>query len=461
MPLPKPWCLPEKKILDNKEAKVLLERVRDLADLKVNGLDKMVDENIKRNRMTETRLEIYDKQGNEITDAEVHIEQLEHEFKFGCNAFLAGQFDSKEKNDVYEQIFKKLFNQAVVPFYWKDDEPEPGKWRFEKDAPYIYRRPPADYMLEFCEKTNCQPKGHNLVWPSIAHGVPNWIGNDKTENGKLIENRIRLIAEKYADKIPVWDVTNEFIGANSDLFRFPDDIDIRSWEMANELFHNDNLIINDYQCLFTPSYYLGKKSALYLQIEKLLAKGIRIDGIGMQVHLFHNENTLADDEPMKLSVEHMIKMINTYATLGTDIHISEITIPSYDGRDTYLELQNLITENMYKLWFSLEPVKSIVWWNLIDGTAVKVAPDAPFDENYFGGGLLKKDFTEKPSFKTLEKLITKEWHTSIDTKTNQRGYASFCGFNGDYEITVKKGANEVKRKIKVSKENPLVIVQLD
>ncbi|MBQ5590183.1 MAG: endo-1,4-beta-xylanase [Clostridia bacterium] len=462
MPLPKPWKLPPIKILDEAQAKVLLERVRDSVDLKINALDKMVDENIKKNRMSTVRLEIYDKEGNEITDAKVDVELKNHEFKFGCNAFLADDLGSDERNAEYERVFRELFNQAVVPFYWKDDEPEPGKWRFEKDSPYIYRRPPAEQMLDFCKRTNCEPKGHNLVWSSNEHGVPKWLSDDKAVNGRLIDKRIRLLAERYADKIPVWDVLNEFIGANQWNYRFPDDIDVRAFKLAEELFPDDHLIINEFQCLYHPNFYLGKKSAFYLQIEKLLVAGCKVDGIGMQLHMFHNEDMLATDEPLKYTAEHLIEMVDTYSTLGKDIHFSEITFPSYDGRETYLELQNVITENLYKLWFSMEKVKSIVWWNLVDGTAVKKAnADAAFDENYFGGGLLKNDFTKKPAFETLENLIKNEWHTKETVVTNNKGYASFTGFNGEYDIVINKGKDSVKRTIKVSKDNPIIVIQLD
>ena len=461
MPLPKPWSLPKRRILSDEEAAVLVEQVRDLADLEKNGLDKAVEKNINANRKTFTRLEVYDKNGQEVKNAEIQIEQISHSFKFGCNAFLAGQFDSKEKNEQYEQVFKDLFNQAVVPFYWKDDEPEQNKWRFEKDSPYIYRRPPAEAMLEFCEKVGCEPKGHNLLWCNPSLGLPKWLlDKDKFFVGKAIENRFKILAEKYGSKIPVWDVTNEFIGACDGLKYLPDDALETAWKRANDLFHDNHLILNDFQCLFNPNYYKGKASALYLQAKKLIESGVKLDGIGMQCHLFHNEDMLISDEPQKFTAEHMIEMINTYSTLGKDIHISELTIPSYDGREKYLEMQNIITENMYKIWFSMKNVKSIVWWNLVDNTAVKVSPNAPFDENYFGGGLLLNDFTKKPAYKTLDRLINKEWHTSEKVVTNEKGYASFDGFNGDYEVKIKLGKDEVVKKITVSPEKPLVTIIL-
>ncbi|MBQ5600619.1 MAG: hypothetical protein IIU79_01555, partial [Phascolarctobacterium sp.] len=45
------------------------------------------------------------------------------------------------------------------------------------------------------------------------HGLPAWLkGLSEREIKNEIEKRIHLIAEKYADKIPVFDVTNEFKG---------------------------------------------------------------------------------------------------------------------------------------------------------------------------------------------------------------------------------------------------------
>jgi hypothetical protein len=48
--------------------------------------------------------------------------------------------------------FKSLFNTACVPFYWKTLEPEPDNLRYETSGKEIYRRPPPDPVLDFCEK---------------------------------------------------------------------------------------------------------------------------------------------------------------------------------------------------------------------------------------------------------------------------------------------------------------------
>ena len=61
-------------------------------------------------------------------------------------------------------------------------------------------------------------------------------------------------------------------------------------------------------------------------------------------------------------------------------------------------------------------------------------------ENYYYGGLLRFDMSEKPGFKMLKKLIREEWMTNTQIVTDEEGYATLRGFHGEYELTVH--ANE-------------------
>lgn len=103
-------------------------------DLDKLGLSEVVSQNIKRNRMSSVQIKVTDKDGNPVNGAEISVNQTDSEFKFGCNAFMVNQFENEEDNDTYTEKFEKVFNQAVVPFYWRDDEPERGKYRFEKGS---------------------------------------------------------------------------------------------------------------------------------------------------------------------------------------------------------------------------------------------------------------------------------------------------------------------------------------
>ena len=79
------------------------------------------------------RLELVDAEGKPVRAADIRVRQTGHAFLFGCNAFMLGQFPEAEQNARYEEVFRSIFNEAVIPFYWSDLEPEDGKLRFTSD----------------------------------------------------------------------------------------------------------------------------------------------------------------------------------------------------------------------------------------------------------------------------------------------------------------------------------------
>ena len=81
-------------------------------------------------------------------------------------------------------------------------------------------------------------------------------------------------------------------------------------------------------------------------------------------------------------------------------------------------------------------MKSIVWWNLVDGYAAYAPLGSCEGENRYGGGLLRFDMTEKPAYKVLDRLINHEWKTSLETELDSDSL-SFRGFYGEYEITIE------------------------
>lgn len=431
-------------------------------DLERLGLSGIISQNIKRNRMSSVQIKVTDKDGEPIKGAKISVNQTDSEFKFGCNAFMVNQFDNEKANDAYTEKFKKVFNQAVVPFFWTDDEPEKGKYRFEKGSAPIYRRPPADEVLEWCAKLNIQPKGHNMVWSAGVIGMPKWMPKDKTEMQKAIDDRIRILADRYADKIPVWDVCIEIAGAGG-YDELPEEYEVRAHKLAGELFPDCHLILNDCRGFYGRTYR-QRRSITYQMAKKIMYAGGRIDGLGIQNHFFFKEeDVLNDDRKMfkpthiddkeMLQAEHIMNMLNTYSGLCGSLHISEITIPSYDKTPEKLDVQAKIVENLYRIWFSTESVKSAVWWNLVDGYAFINPANPDWDEDYYGGGLLNRDFSEKPAYKVIDHLVNKEWHTQFDTVSDNAGQTSAEMFHGTYDIMVngEKFTEQVNKNTSIIK----------
>src|SRR6266536_6210464 len=56
--------------------------------------------------------------GKPIPGATVKVEQLRHDFLFGCNFFMFARFKEVEREEEYRRRFAALLNYATLGFYW-------------------------------------------------------------------------------------------------------------------------------------------------------------------------------------------------------------------------------------------------------------------------------------------------------------------------------------------------------
>lgn len=396
-------------------------------------LDKRNLDGIERYRKGDFTLKFSGNGNKKIT-----VKQKKHMFLFGCNAFMLGSFEDEKKEPVYKEKFAKIFNQAVVPFYWDALEPQEGNLRFCKESENIYRRPAPDFVLEFCKEYNLEPKGHCLLWNCL---LPQWLKTyNPVEKKGIVERRFKQISEKYADKIVSWDVINESAtNYNSGRKRLFEGYDEYALELGGKYFHNNRKIINETNGAIWENFvYQGKYMGFNMQLREFVSKGLPIDEIGLQYHIFGKAEQLTDNYRFNayLNAQNMVDILSTFNQFNLPMHISEITIPSYwGGNETNEAIQAELTEALYKTWFATENMKSIVWWNLVDGYAAYAPIGTGEGENYYGGGLMRFDMSEKPAYKVLDRLINQEWNTSFE-KSIEGQELSFRGFYGEYEITV-------------------------
>lgn len=409
----------------------LLERL----DLDRNGLSAMVESGIRKHRKGDFRVTVKAQDGTPVAGANVVLKQKTHAFKFGCNAFMAAGFENPEHNVRYDEFFRNTFNQAVVPFFWKDDEPTPGAYRFDRTSPNLYRRPNAEFMLEWCAKNHVEPKGHSLVWD--GSGLPGWLPRTPEALDPKLTLRIREIARRFAGRFPSWDVVNEFLSRERRSFRT--DYHLYYFKLADALFPDSALIANE-DTERTWDAFSYDSSRFYLYLQNLILSGCRVDSIGMQYHLFSKKDVLKDRIPTSLNAENLLNCQTFYARLGRSILVSEISIPSYNERGEFEEIQARMTENLFRIWFSGERNQSIVWWNLVDGYA-SCLPQWGWDENAFGAGLIRKDMTPKPAFEVIDRLINKDWRTQENLVTDERGHVALNGFFGQYSAVVEKSGH--------------------
>lgn len=416
--------------------------------------------------------------------SEVLIEQLSHDFIFGAHIFNFNQLGSTTRNDRYKELFGTLFNSATVAFYWKKFEMEPQQMRFKEEyrdteefwnnqeKPYElphWRRPATDPVVEFCESRGIRIHGHVLIWGNRVWHHPEWLPRYMTPqertrwdsffvDGKLTdqyprmsldelertfanyadtlrylyEKRISNIAQHYGNRIASWDVVNESATdydwghlipyrklCKSSYGLMPGDYPYHALKDAEKHFPASvKLNINDYRR--APCYAR--------QVKELMARGCKIDIMGVQMHLFNPQLSLSIAEGRGPQTPDEVRSyLNLLSEPGLPLHLSEITITSPDDDERGRMIQAIIARNLYRLWFSCEQMMGITWWNVVDNCG---APGEPSTS-----GLFTRDMQPKPSYHALNELINNEWRTRLTVRPDKDGKVRFRGFKGRYRIT--------------------------
>lgn len=430
--------------------------VLDLFEQNKEQIEDRINSGIEANRKGWATVTVKDENGNPIKNTKIKIKQKNHEFRYGANIFMLDELETNEKNEMYKKYFKECFNMATIPFYWKDLEPEKGKQRYEKDSPKIYRRPAPDLCMEFCEENGIEPREHGLAYESC---FPEWLrGADTEVVKKEFARRCKEIAERYADRIDTIEVTNEtdVPWHVTDFYEEPEFVEW-CFKTTRRYFTGNKLAINEH----TPDVWNSNSRGsdrYYLQIENALLKGAEIDAIGMQYHNFFREEDYYESTRKNYDPFNLFKVLDTYAKFNKDIQITEITIPCYSDKEEDELLQAEIIEKLYSLWFSHKNVSQIIYWNLVDGYAAgAVQGDMTSGENYYRGGLIRFDFTPKPSYYKIKELFEKKWHTELELTTDEEGKFKFKGFYGGYDLEIEGQNKEIKLRKKG--ENKLVITK--
>jgi endo-1,4-beta-xylanase len=420
---------------------------------------------------------------------EVRVEQTSHDFLFGAHIFNFDQLGKDEYNRRYKELYGTLFNSATIAFYWKKFEMEAGNPRFDaeerdtaeywntvkepKKEPH-WRRPASDPVVDFCERQGIRLHGHTIIWGNRKWQHPDWLfetfcpENEKEkilklgkeglaelspaeiaalapvytkEMQQLFEKRVIELAAHYKGRLHSWDVTNESatdfgLGrmipgdavCKSHYGLMPGDYTFQAFKTAESAFpENVILNINDY---VADERYLN-------QVKDLLARGCRIEVMGSQMHLFNPQQCLdiAAGKPIQ-TPEQIWKQMETLDQAGLPIHLSEITITSPGSDDRGQEIQAIVARNLYRLWFSIEPMMGITWWNVVDDCG---APGEPTIS-----GIFTRDMQPKPAYHALDQLINHDWKTRMSVKAGKGGTVVFRGFKGRYRVVYRDASGTQK-----------------
>ncbi len=436
-------------------------KVLELFEKHKEYIDERVRSGIELYRKGYAVVTVKDSNGNVIPNARVKVKQKTHEFRYGANLFMLDELETEEKNRRYREIMADFGNMATLPFYWNATEPERGKTRYDKDSVRVYRRPAIDRCMEFCEENGIEPREHALAYECF---FPKWLyGADVPEVKRELERRYKEISERYGHRINTIEVTNEmnWYDGKTPFYNQPDYVEW-CFKLAEKYFPNNQLVVNEAtdRCWYDPCRVTDP---YYAYISANLAKGARIDAIGMQYHQFFKREEEYNSTRTTYSPLKVFWHLDMYAQFGKPLQITEVTIPAYSWEEEDEAIQAEIIENLYSIWFSHHAVEQIIYWNMIDGYAhlwdpnpeaiAKSQGDMTVGENYFYGGLLRFDMTPKPAFYTIKNLFEKKWHTEEERVTSGAGEFTFHGFYGIYDVEIEVDGKTVNKEIKLSKNS--------
>ena len=420
----------------DQQVKDSLKKLTRFFDHPKAGTWERIDLDIRRNRMGWGRLWLQDGRGNALKHRQINLRQTSHDFRFGCNAFKLKDFEEKEKNDAYEAYFKRIFNEAVVPLLWDSTEPEKGMLRYAADSCKMSRRPPADLVVEWCEQNHIAPKGH---WLFCDNFVPKWLPRDWNEVMLLLEDRIAGIAERYGRRIRKWDVVNESLCSHPRRdprigdASVPPDYLWQIFKMAEKYLPRQSEFLYNDGGNQAFERFAHDSSPMFLLADRLLRRNAKLDGLGIQFHLLADKMEQFSREELcnYFDPAHHLRVLDQLGQLNLPLHISEISLTTFPElpREAAEEFQAQCLRNFYRIWFSHRNCNSIVYWNLCDQTAFG-------EENRWNACLIDGEFNEKPSYKMLDQLVNREWHTQTTLVTDENGEATWNGFYGEYELEI-------------------------
>lgn len=180
------------------------------------------------------------------------------------------------------ETIKKHFNSIVAENCMKSEviHPEEGVYDFTL----------ADKFVEFGEANDMFIIGHCLVWHSqLAKWFPyddegNFVTPDVLK--ERMKEHITTIVTRYKGRIHGWDVVNEAILEDGSYRKSPfyqilgEEFIPLAFQYAHEADPDAELYLNDYG-MNNP----GRRDTYVKIANELKARGLRIDGIGMQSHV--------------------------------------------------------------------------------------------------------------------------------------------------------------------------------
>lgn len=320
-----------------------------------------------------------------------------HDIELG-NFAISSYLDQKPYTDILTGQFNLALADNTPNWYFTDGGLRP--------SPTTYNFKQMDQVVNFARANNMTLQVHHLVWGD-EKWLPSWLkkGNySKAQLLNLIHAHISTVVGRYRGRIQEWSVVNESFTRAQHLYglhdwwadhigdqSFIDD----SFLWAHQADPNAKLILND----FNDEIYSTTSNNMYAYIKSAKARGIPIDGIGMQMHI---------DGSKRPSKTEVISNMQRFGKIGVKVYVTEFDVNMSSVRgtadyknhlqaDIYYDMMRACIESKVCPSFAILGITDKeTWYNYLPG--VKNADPLPFDKNYY----------PKPAYYALYKALAQQ-----------------------------------------------------
>ncbi|MFW6277524.1 MAG: endo-1,4-beta-xylanase, partial [Prolixibacteraceae bacterium] len=352
----------------------------------------------------------------------VELEQLNHEFWFGCslpNNIFNGNAGNEDIQK-FKDMFLKNFNSAVTEnaLKWGQMEPRKGEVRFTL----------VENMLTWCEENNIPLRGHNIYW-GTKRFVQDWLKemNDEQLTQEL-EKRGRMIGARYKGRFAEYDFNNEMLLGDYYQERLGPQITAKMAGWVKEGDPEAKLFLNDFGIL------TGQRLHDFAEhVKDLQNRGVPIDGIGVQGHA-HGEDFNRDS---------LQNALDALAQFDLPVRITELYIPG--GRSKFRKDRTLkptpeeekqfaqSMEDYYRICFAHPAVDAVILWGYWEGAMWMPA-----------SALYRDDWSLTPSGEVYRSLVFDKWWTRSEGKSDENGFCTIPAYFGTHRVTVNGKSKTVE-----------------
>ncbi len=298
----------------------------------------------------------------------------------------------------YADILTGQFNLALI-----DNTPN---WYFTggglRPSPTTYNFKQMDQVAAFAQTNHIAIQAHHLVWGE-EKWLPDWLKNGSYSRAQLLDiihQHIATVAGRYSGKVKEWSVVNEAFSRSQHIYGLHDwwadhtgsqsYID-DSFIWAHQADPHAKLILND----FGNETQNSISNAMYDYIKSAKARGVPIDGIGMQMHI---------DGTNPPNKDAVIKNMKRFASLGVAVYVTEFDVNMNDvkldgsakdqkeGQIYYDMMRACIESKVCHSFAILGITDKETWYNYM---GLKDPRPLPFDKKYH----------PKPAFYSLRSAL--------------------------------------------------------